>query len=150
MNNLPAQTLNFNSHSCQGRVIIDKDMWHITVEGTVRSPSDHKLRYIAAAPPDRRASYMGSALPFANEEMAYDSTPNKGEIELNSRFGSGVFSFQLVRPNAYYRANGSQLIMPHVQFSVGTDVIDVPLGLLPYPHRSLSSLPGQYDRSTHR
>ena len=143
----PAQTLTFNSHNCQGRVTIAPDMWNITVEGTVRSPQDKKLRYIAAAPPDRRASYMGSALPFANAEMAYDSTPNKGEIDLSS---GASFKFNLVRPNAYYRANGSQLLMPHVQFAIGKDVFDVPLGLLPYPDRSLSSLPGRRDRSTHR
>lgn len=139
------QFATFSSDKYQGRVLSDADGWNFVVEGTVNTDQT-ELRYIAAAPPDFRLSYMGSGLPYATADMAYDNTRNKGTVALDS---NKSFRITIVRPNAYYKDNGSVLVNPHVQFSVGKEMFDVQLGL-PIANRSLSSLPGRPKRSTGR
>ena len=40
--------------------------------------SNTKVVFWAPNPPVYRTSFSGSALPFANEEMAFEQTPNAG------------------------------------------------------------------------
>jgi len=108
--------------------------------------NDTKLKYLAASPPDLRKSYMGAGLPFANPEMAYEETPNKGEVSLNT---TGHFEIVLVQPNSYYVNNGKDLISPHVHVTVGSDYFDIPLGQ-GVINRSLSSFSDRINRSTGR
>lgn len=74
--------------------------------------SDHKLMFLAAKAPDYRTSYTGSALPFTNAEMAYESTRSRGTVEVGA---DGQFSFSFDSPNAYYSGLGSVYVKPHVQ-----------------------------------
>lgn len=70
------------------------------------------IRYIAAAPADRRSSFTGSGLPFANERQAFTNTPNSGEVV----GGGGSLKITLQgAPNAYYAGLGTLLIPPHVR-----------------------------------
>lgn len=133
--------MNFESPKCKGQVFLDKKTKIFTVKGTCTGT---KLRYLAAAPPDFRDSYAGSALPFPNEEIAYDTTPNKNHLQISD----GKFEFRLSYPNSYYINGGSKLIKPHVTIVVDdSDVINVQLGEPLVPNRSLTHLPGRPRRS---
>jgi hypothetical protein len=70
---------------------------------------DSKIFYIAANGPDRRASFSGSGLPFANQEQAFAYTPNVGDTQLGP---DGSFSIDLITPNSYMVALGSVTIPP--------------------------------------
>lgn len=71
----------------------------------------NKVDYIAAKPPDFRTSFSGSALPFYNEEQAYENTPTKGSVILNNNVG--IIRFQ--KPNSYYVDLGNVFVKQHVQ-----------------------------------
>ena len=81
-----------------------------------------KVAFMAAAPPERRASFTGSCLPYANETQAFDggramrghAAPGDGD--------SGEHTLRLAAtPNAYYVGLGTVLVPPSVFVS--------------YPHR---------------
>jgi hypothetical protein len=87
---------------------------NIVVSGklNVQFTPKHKLMFLAAKRPDYRTSYSGSALPFVNAEMAYESTPNQGSVSVDKE---GSFIFSIESPNAYYSGLGSVYVKPHVQ-----------------------------------
>jgi hypothetical protein len=116
----------------------------ITINGSCGS-SGNVLKYIAASPVDLRASYMGSGLPFANPDMAYEGTVNRGLAPVVN----GKFQITVQSPNSYYVKCGTMLILPHVHVAIGDEYFDIPLGDA-IPSRSLSSLPGKPNRSTRR
>jgi hypothetical protein len=83
----------------------------IQVSGTVKDTRYTKLMYWAAAPSKVGLSFSGNGLPFANPSIAYENTPNKGEVELQT----GTFTFTLNSvPNAYYVGNGTLYMPPHL------------------------------------
>ena len=64
----------YQSASCKVLVMADPYYWNLEVSGTcynVPNPSAG-VTFLTTAPPDTRLSYMGSALPFANEKMGLD------------------------------------------------------------------------------
>lgn len=72
------------------------------------------VKYWAPNPPDYRYSYMGSALPFPNEDVAYENTPNIGVKEV---IGDS-FEFSLQYPNSYYVDMMTKFVEPHVHIQV--------------------------------
>lgn len=87
----------------------------IQVTGNIKDTRYNKLMYWAAAPARVGLSFSGNGLPFANPDMAYENTPNKGEVMLNG----GTFSFTLDSvPNAYYVGNGTLYMPPHMTMKV--------------------------------
>ena len=55
----------------------------ITINGSINSDvKDNTLFYIAAKQAHRNFSFAGSGLPYANQEQAFDNTPNKGTVQL--------------------------------------------------------------------
>ena len=72
-------------------------------------PDGNKAFFVAAAPPDYRSTFTGSALPFANAAQAFYNTPNRGELEVDA---NGSFKVDLVSPNAYYVAHGTVRVPP--------------------------------------
>lgn len=72
-----------------------------------------KVFFAAAAPPDRRSSFTGSGLPFANERQAFEATPNRGET--GAVDGAEVSFVLAAPPNAYYVGLGTLLVPPSVQ-----------------------------------
>jgi len=92
------------------------DNGSINVEGKLEFPFNsqtNKLIFVAAKEADLRTSYSGAGLPFANSEMAYDSTPNQGEIDVE--LNTNKFSFSINAPNSYYSGLGTVYIKPHIQ-----------------------------------
>ena len=69
------------------------------------------IKYTAANPPTFSSNFSGSGMPFPNEEIAYENTPNRNVVEVNG----GSFSFLLKFPNSYYINMGTELIEPHVK-----------------------------------
>jgi len=84
------------------------------VSGKLNYPNFNKKLYIkfnASSPPDYNANFSGSGLPFPNEEVAFENTPNRGVAEVYN----GDFSFVLQYPNSYYTNMGTVYIPPQVR-----------------------------------
>lgn len=97
---------------CKGTIerVTDRTYpYDIVIKGTIENAlPNSEIRYVAASPADRRATYTGSGLPFHNEKQAFDNTPNSGKTRL-----SGIsFKIPLLFPNAYHVDLGNQLIPP--------------------------------------
>ncbi len=74
------------------------------------------LRWQAAVPNDRRASYTGSGLPHANSTMAFDGTPLFGSIDVS--VARGGFSFIVHEiPGSFYDFCGTVLVPPSIKFT---------------------------------
>jgi hypothetical protein len=105
-------------------------------------PDDGQADYIAAAPPDFRASFNGSALPFASPQQAFDGTPNRGRVHVGT---TGQVSLQLAAmPNSYYIGLGTVYVAPtvHLAYKAGGKLVresfpvaesGVPFRMLTYP-----------------
>jgi hypothetical protein len=73
----------------------------IEVKGVIDDP-DMKgttIQYSAARPYESRDSYHGSGLPYPNETIAFDMTPNRGQVVVGP---SGEFRFVIQEPNSFY------------------------------------------------
>jgi hypothetical protein len=70
------------------------------------------VKYWAAAPPTYSLSFSGSGLPYPNEELALEKTPNKGVAEVKN----GFFQFPLEYPNSYYDQVLRKYVPPQVKF----------------------------------
>ena len=114
-----------------------------TVRGKISTnPLSGRLfvKYIAANPPTYNTSFSGSGLPFANEDMAFENTPNSGVIEVID----SSFSLSIRYPNSYYINMGTVYVEPNIKLqlfnennkSIG-DSITVNLGK-GIPFRSLT------------
>ena len=102
----------FTSSYCNAEVRGDvSHLNDIHVYGKITEPVDSdEVRYIAANPPDYRATFTGSGLPFANQDQAFDNTPNTGYVKLVD----GTFEIHLMYPNSYYIGLGTVMIPPTV------------------------------------
>lgn len=103
--------MEFDTMYCKGNVR-QLDYYDVILKGTIKDDvKDGKVYYIAAAGPDRRATFTGSGLPFANQIQAFDNTPNVGQVDLDM---SNSFTIKLVTPNSYMVGLGSVTIPPTV------------------------------------
>mgnify|MGYP001277275392 CR=1 FL=1 len=132
---------NFGNNTCKGQVMYNPESRVFTLTGSCSGP----MRYLAAAPPDLRQSRAGSGLPWPNEQMAYDQTPNTGRLTAEE---AKNFVIKLYQPNCYYVNGGSTMVKPHVHIFVNeSQLLDVKLGECPVANRSLKHLPGRARRS---
>ena len=104
-------------------VILKNDVGNYVVNGTLKGvmaklgTSDNAyLKYWAANSPNYSTNYSGSALPFPNEEVAFDDTNNYGIVKVNS----GSFSINLNYPNSYYKNMGTVYVPPQVKLRLVT------------------------------
>ena len=70
------------------------------------------VKYWAASPPTYSLSFAGSGLPYPNEEVAMEKTPNHGVADVKN----GFFQFPLVYPNSYYDQLLKKYVSPQVKF----------------------------------
>jgi len=85
------------------------------VKGVVNTPIQNpKVLYWAANPPDHLASFTGSGLPFPNQDVAFENTPNRGAVKAIGNH----FEFHIEFPNSYYIGLGSKLVEPSVHYQV--------------------------------
>lgn len=102
----------FQNVYCQGE-IRKLNKYDVVIKGRVNEMvAGDTIYYIAAAPPDYRATYTGSALPFANQADAFEGTPNVGKVKVSAANGS--FEIQLMYPNSYMVGLGSVQVPPTV------------------------------------
>lgn len=102
----------FETVFCVGEYYPVKDeQYDMVVVGTIKEQvKNNTVYYSAANPPDYRATYTGSGLPFANQAMAFENSPNKGKAQLID----GNFEIKLMYPNSYYVGLGTVMIQPTV------------------------------------
>lgn len=82
-----------------------------TVTGTAHPlPDDMQVRWIAAAPPDRRTSFSGSGLPFASQDQAFHA-PQSGVQPVEP---SGKFVIVLEAPNSFHVRSSEHPVPPQV------------------------------------
>jgi hypothetical protein len=81
------------------------------IEG--KAPIDVQfVKYWAASPPTYSLSFSGSGLPYPNEELALEKTPNQGVADVKN----GFFQFPLEYPNSYYDQFLRKYVPPQVKF----------------------------------
>ena len=117
------------------KIHFDQDNVHIS--GSIDdNVMNGMIQYVAAAPIERRATYTGSALPFATSAQALDNTPNKGSVEL---LRNNTFSISIKMPNSYYINLGTNLVPPtlYIMYNEGKKVISIKLAD-PVPYRTLT------------
>jgi hypothetical protein len=103
----------FDNELASGIMTVINNSIHVT--GNVKDARYGKLMYWAAAPLRVGFSFSGNGLPFANPAIAYENTPNKGEVELTG----GNFQFTLNSvPNSYYIGNGTLYMPPHMTLKI--------------------------------
>ena len=84
------------------------------VSGNLEYPNfkqKYYIKYNAPNPPDYNCNFSGSGLPFPNEEVAFENTPNRGVSEVIN----GDFKFVLKYPNSYYTNMGTVYVPPQVR-----------------------------------
>lgn len=111
----------------------------LSIFGELRKPGPAKL--FAACPIQRRSSYLGSAMPYANRDQAFENTPNVFDIE------GSIFTTTFTYPNSYYLPDGCSKVPPSlfVAFPDG-EVVQM---ILPDPYelRTMTHRPETRDPS---
>lgn len=131
-----------NEGLCDAKYVT-KDNKHLSIHIRVNEHvKDRKMFYIAAAPPEFRASYTGSALPFANPQQAFDNTENQGNVDLNMQ---NECSIEMTFPNAYYSGLGTDYVPPTLYLTYNNGYSEkvvsiklsegIPYRMLTYPIR---------------
>lgn len=106
----------FTTAFCEGN-IYQVSAHDLIVFGKINEVVKNNTVYYAAAnPPDYRATYTGSGLPFANQSQAFENSPNRGSVVLINN----TFEIKLMYPNSYYIGLGSVLVPPSVQLEYET------------------------------
>lgn len=111
---------------------------------TLEQPPDGGIiEYVAAAPPDYRTSFGGSALPFGSPRQAFEGSPSRGTARV-AAYGGRQLQLQLQFPNSFYTGLGSKLVPPtlFVRYKFGGRVIKAAIKLSNgIPYRSLAHPP---------
>ena len=123
-------------YTCDG-VVEDSGEGEFVVKGHINEIGNSKILFWAPNPPTYNTSFSGSGLPFANPDMAYENTPNRGMVTAVN----GSFEFRVKYPNSYYMGLGTVHVEPccHVKMC-GDDKIHtiklgngIPFRMLTYP-----------------
>jgi hypothetical protein len=102
---------------CSGKIVFEGN-GGVIIQGTIKQNKESQTQttlfdraiFWAANPADYMTNYSGSGLPFPNDAVAYENTPNKGVVNVVDN----KFSFRLFFPNAYYAGLGTVYQKPHV------------------------------------
>jgi len=79
---------------------------NLKIKGSLSNPAIYKKKVITAPNSiDIITSYSGSALPFPNEEIAFENTKNY--LEINN---DGIIDITFKFPNSYYSPDGKNKI----------------------------------------
>jgi hypothetical protein len=120
----------YESQNCKAKIKnVNND---VTVSGIIKDLKNKKIKYVAATPPDYRATFSGSGLPFQNQLQAFDNTPNVGEITLDH---NNQFIIKLMMPNSYAVGLGSVIVPPTLFLIYDDKTISIKLSEgIPYRH----------------
>ena len=102
-------TCNTNRYADCNIDVYSNPLGNFIIKGRTNNGSATAVKYWASAPPTYSLSYSGSGLPYPNEHVAYENTPNQGVAKVVN----GEFEFALQYPNSYYDKLGKEYIEPH-------------------------------------
>ena len=92
------------------KVTFSEDYSKINLTGNVKNVKQYKnILLMAPNPIDRMSNYSGSGLPFPNNEIAFQNTPNKVDIT-----GDGQINTVFKYPNSFYMPDGINKIVSSV------------------------------------
>lgn len=95
--------MEFKTLYCKGKVNISNNAGFLDVELRINEKvKNGTITYFAAAPPDYMTNFTGSGLPFPNESIAFENTPNKGVIDVDPTEDAPFITIHIQTPNAYY------------------------------------------------
>jgi hypothetical protein len=109
-NNSKSNDFNINIKINQNKNIKNS----LLVSGKLNRPNFTEklyIKYNASNPPTYSSDFSGSGMPFPNEEIAFENSPNKGVVEVIN----GDFNFTLKYPNSYYINLGNVYVPPQVK-----------------------------------
>lgn len=149
---------NYSDRVLNAQITCDQGLF--TFHGKLRTGNHKggKIVYQAPEPADLRQSTSGSALPYANPQMAF-GVINTGVVMADDK---GDFVFQVMIPNSYYLdgngadiGHGKILVKPHIKVNItlGNGQVkkyNFDIGSHAMFLRSLTNYPGKYVRSTGR
>lgn len=95
-----------------GRVQVDGVLKHDLA--AVSALGNLYVQWWGASPLERRASRLGSLEPFANEDIAFEGTPNAGVVPVDR----GTFTIILQEPAPYYKDLGVSLVPPSIYLRI--------------------------------
>ncbi len=72
------------------------------------------IKYWGARPGESRSGHVGSSMPYASEDIAFDRSPNVGIANVID----GKFVFTIKSPHSYYKDDGGELVKPTVYLQV--------------------------------
>jgi len=75
------------------------------------------VKYSASNPPTYNSNFSGSGLPYPNEYVAFENTPNKGVVEVVN----GNFTIKIKYPNSYYDNMGTIYVPPQIKLLLVND-----------------------------
>lgn len=102
--------MNFNDDHAIFNVIFSENHLKIKIIGNVKNVGMYKKVVVMAPNPiDRMSNYTGSGLPFPNNEIAFENTPNIVDVS-NSGVINTVFSY----PNSFYMPDGMNKIISSI------------------------------------
>jgi hypothetical protein len=83
----------------------------LNINGYIKYPEQYsKIVIIAPNPIDRMVNYSGSGLPFPNEDIAFENTPNYKLVDKTRQQIDIKFKY----PNSFYSRNGKNKILPSI------------------------------------
>jgi hypothetical protein len=89
--------------------VIKNDLM-LNIIGSIKFSDQYsKVLIIAPNPIDRMINYSGSGLPFPNENIAFENTPNYQIIDK-----SGNININFKYPNSFYSRNGKNKIVSSI------------------------------------
>lgn len=102
--------MNFNDEHANFNVIFSENHLRIKITGFIKNVSAYK-KVVVMAPNtiDRMSNYTGSGLPFPNNEIAFENTPNIIDVT-----GTGVINAIFSYPNSFYMPDGINKIISSV------------------------------------
>ena len=86
------------------------------------------VRYAAAPPLERRASYSGSGMPYVDERTALEGSGNRGETDVVDSKGRFEAVLPQGAPGVYLAPLGQGGVVPptlHVAYNVAVGVVNV-------------------------
>ena len=82
----------------------------LNITGYIKNSTYYnKIVIISPNPIDRMINYSGSGLPFPNEYIAFENTPNYKLID-----NSGNINVQFKYPNSFYSRDGKYKVIPSI------------------------------------
>ena len=102
--------MNFNDELIYLNVYFNKDYSKVKLVGNVKNHSLYKnILLMAPNSIDRMSNYSGSGLPFPNNQIAFENTPNKLDIT-----STGIIDTEFSYPNSFYMPDGIKKIVSSI------------------------------------